>query len=132
MGIRGKVRAYKSGWGEILGPLPQWMKENGVVDVDAETVLAADVAPGTRVDLIQSHAEGNWKLAVTSWVEGGSVEQGPPEVIGRRSTPPILLRAMFVKACLRGLEDFDKYYEGSADVAQVLQRIHELKTSDLL
>lgn len=132
MGIRGKVRAYKSGWGEILGPLPHWMKENGVVDFETETVLTADVAPRTRVDLIQSHAEGNWKLAVTAWAEGGSVEQGPPEVIGRRATPPILLRATFVKACLRALEDFDKYYEGSADVAQVFQRIHELRTSGLL
>lgn len=132
MGLMGKVRAYKSGWGEIVNPLPEWMKVNGVVDFETETVLSANVAPGTRVDLIQSHRDGDWKLAVESWAEGGELQQGLAEVIGRRNSPPILLRSAFVKACLRGLEDFDKYYEGSADAAQVFQRIHELRTSGLM
>jgi hypothetical protein len=132
MGLMGKVRAYKSGWGEILGPLPEWMKASGVVELGSETVLSANIALSTRVDLIQSHREGNWKMAVESWAEGGKLQQGSAEVIGRRSTPPILLRSTFVKACLRGLEDFDRYYEGSADTAQVFQRIHELRTSGLM
>jgi hypothetical protein len=132
MGLIGRVRAYKSGWGEILGPLPEWMKSSGVINLGSETVLSASIAPSTRIDLIESHGDGNWKIAVESWVEGGKLRQAPVEVIGRRGTPPVLLRSTFVKACLRGLEDFDTYYEGPADAAQVFQRIHELRNSGLL
>jgi len=132
MGLIGKVRAYKSGWGEILGSLPQWMKSGGVVDFETESRLSVVIAPSTRVDLIQSHREGNWQLAVESWAEGGVLARRSAQVIGRRSTPPILLRAAFVKACLRALEDFDSFYEGAEDVTQVFQRIHEIKTSNLL
>jgi hypothetical protein len=132
MGLFGKVRTYKSGWGEIAGPLPAWMKSNGVAKVGSETILSATVAPNTRVDLIESHSDGTWTLAVESWVEGGVVEQRSPHVVGRRGTPPILLRATFVRACLRGLEDFDRYYDGSIEGTQVFQRIQELRSSGLL
>lgn len=132
MGPLGKVRAYTSGWGEIVRLLPPWMTSNGVVRSGSETSLSADVAPNTCVTLIESHRDANWKLAVTSWAEGGTLKQGVAEVIGRPSTPPLLLRAAFVRACLRGLEDFDNHYEGPADTAQVFQRIHELRNSGLL
>jgi hypothetical protein len=132
MGLVRKVRAYTSGWGEIVDPLPQWMKSNGLVQAGPETILSADIAPDTRVDLIESRSDASWKLAVRSWAEGPRLQQEPSQVIGRSKTPPILLRAAFVRACLRGLEDFDQHYEGPADVAQVLQRIHEIRTSGLL
>jgi len=132
MGLLGKVRAYKSGWGEIVGPLPAWMTSNGVIDAGLETILSANVAPSTHVDLIESHREGNWQLAVESWVEGGALQQGAAQVIGRRGTAPILLRATFVRACLRGLEDFERYYDGPNVGPEVFQRIHELRTSGLL
>jgi hypothetical protein len=132
MGLFGKVRAYKSGWGEITGPLPAWMKSNGVVDLGSETILSASLAPHTRVDLIESRRDRNWKLVVESWVEGGTVHQGSAQVVGRPSTPPLLLRAAFVRACLRGLEDFEKFYEGSIVGPEVYRRIHEIKASGLL
>lgn len=132
MGLLRKVGAYTAGWGEIINPLPPWMKSNGLVHSGSDTTLSADIAPDTRIDLIESRGDANWKLAVQSWAEGGQLQREQPQVIGRRKTPPILLRAAFVRACLRGLEDFDKHYEGSADVAQVLQRIHEIRTSGLL
>ena len=131
MGLIGKVRAYKSGWGEITGPLPEWMKSNGVVEFGSETILSAALAPSTRVDLIESHADSNWQLAVESWAEDGASHQGSAQVIGRRGTPPILLRATFVKACLHGLQDFERFYDGSVE-AEVFQRIQEIKASGLL
>jgi hypothetical protein len=132
MGLFGKVRAYTTGWGEIVGPLPSWMKSNGVVDLGSETILSVSLAPNTRVDLIESRRDRDWKLAVESWVEGGTVHQGLAQVIGRRGTPPILVRATFVRACLRGLEDFEKFYEGSIEGPEVFQRIHEIRASGLL
>ena len=132
MGLRGKVQAYTSGWREITNPLPEWMKANGVVQRGSETVLSADIAPETRVELIESRSDANWKLIVEAWAEGGKLERQRAQVVGRRGTPPILLRAVFVRACLRALEDFDRHYEGPADAAQVFQRIHEIRTSGLL
>ena len=132
MGLRGKVRAYTAGWGEIMGPLLPWMKSNGLDQSGLETTLTADLAPSTHVHLIESHAESQWKLSIESWGPGGVLHQGPAEVIGRNTTPPILQRTAFVRACLRALEDFDEHFEGPADLAQVFQRIHEIRGSGLL
>jgi hypothetical protein len=132
MGLLGKVRAYKSGWNEIVGPLPDWMKSNGVVDLGSETMLSATLAPHTRVDLTESHGDGRWRLAVESWAEGGTLRAGPAEIVGRRGTPPLLVRAAFVRACLRGLEDFERFYDGPIGGPEVFRRIQEIKDSGLL
>jgi hypothetical protein len=132
MGLLGKVRAYKSGWGEIIGPLPPWLKANGVIEFGSETILTARLAPGTHVDLIESHGQRNWQLTVESWAAGGTLRRGPAQVIGRSGTPPVLLRAIFVRACLSSLEDFEEHYSGPIEGLEVFERIHELRNSGLL
>ena len=132
MGLRGRVSAYRSGWGEITRSLPDWMTSSGVVTMGSETVLSALVAPSTRIELIESRKDSNWKLAVESWAEGGVLRREPALVIGRLGTPPLLLRAAFARACLRGLENFEEHYEGSVNGPQVFERIHQLRTSGLI